>query len=198
MSQPKRKGDLHIITGPMWSGKTSALRQALMRYKFANKNTLAFAYNGDVRYSVDNEIVTHEKLCLPAVRVSHLADVPDSLILEGNYTAVGIDEAQFFPDLAATVAHWINLGLHVYVAGLDSTYRMQPFGQIHLTMCMATSIRKLTAVCMRCGAEAPFTGKIAGGSIIEEVGGDDKYISVCHDCHEVVLREFDNKQPKHD
>jgi len=53
-------GELQIILGPMFSGKTTELFRRVKRYTIAEKRCLLVKYIRDTRYSVD-EAATHDK-----------------------------------------------------------------------------------------------------------------------------------------
>lgn len=55
-----------------------------------------------------------------------LADVSDDMISRAD--VVGIDEGQFFPDVAQAAEQWAQAGKTVVIAGLDGDFRRQRFG----------------------------------------------------------------------
>jgi len=57
----KKCGFLHVITGPMFSGKTTELLRICKKYKSINKNILSINYSNDKRYNVDGAICSHNK-----------------------------------------------------------------------------------------------------------------------------------------
>jgi thymidine kinase len=100
-------------------------------------------------------------------------------------------------DLArADVVEWCEKqanrhGKHIIVAALDGSYQRKLFGRI-LEVCVtqrstqhskcaraqlipcAESVVKLNAVCMKCGADAPFTARTSSEVALEVIGGADK------------------------
>jgi len=81
----------------------------------------------------------------------------------------------------------------VYVAGLDGTYRREPFGQILQLIPYCDTVVKLHAVCQGCGCsqiqpvnalftQALFEQPVASHTQIN-VGGAEKYKSVCRLCY---------------
>ncbi len=83
---------------------------------------------------------------------------------------VGIDEAQFFDEgLIAVCNDLAFLGVRVIVAGLDMDFRGEPFGPVPGLMAIAEYVDKVHAICVRCGAPATYSQRIAGGS--EQVHG---------------------------
>ena len=167
----------------MWSGKTSTMCGAVERYYHAGKRCVIVKYAKDVRYNHlarSGGIVTHrgDEYCkVPIIETEVLADV-----LTDCVDVIGVDEAQFFPDSPEYIRKWAELGLHVIAAALDSTWQGKPFPRVAEIIAMSDRATKLLAVCMQCGADAPFTCKIAGTSNIEEIGGTGKYLAVCRQC----------------
>ena len=48
---------------------------------------------------------------------------------------------------------------------------------------MSESVIKLTAVCMNCHREAPFSRRLTDETEVEVIGSEDKYMSVCRTCY---------------
>jgi thymidine kinase len=95
---------------------------------------------------------------------------------------VAIDEGQFFPDIAEVSEKLANAGLVVIVASLDGTFQRKPFGKIMELVPMTEIITKLSAVCIDCGKEAPFTRRTIDSMEIEIIGGAETYKPVCRGC----------------
>ena len=175
-----------VYIGPMWSGKTSAMCGEIERYHYARKKCIIIKYAKDTRYnhlSKSGGIMTHrgdEYSKVQIVETENLSDV----VIGDDIAAVGIDEAQFYPNAAEWIKKLAAEGKHVVVAALDSTWQMKSFGKISEIIAVSDNVQKLNAVCMKCGADAPFTAKIAGNNEVEEIGGKDKYIAVCRKCFE--------------
>ena len=74
----------------------------------------------------------------------------------------------------------IFLQKDIILAGLDGDYR-QKYGEILDCIPLATSVTKLSALCMECrdGTPGPFTRRIITDNTLELVGGNDKYKAVC-------------------
>ena len=164
----------------MFSGKTSELMRKIKRHKLARKNCVVINYKNDNRYSNEGRIVSHDKLSIPASKVSRLSEVPKSLLLAAE--VIGVDEGQFFPDLIEYTEKWANEGKIVIVAALDATFQMKPFNKVTDLLAVAESVMKLKAVCMDCGRDASFTKRLSSEDEIELIAGLDKYKPVCRSC----------------
>ena len=104
-----------------------------------------------------------------------------------DFDVVAIDEGQFFTDIVEYCQKWSDRGKIVIVAALDATFERKPFGSICELVALAENVKKLTAVCLNCAGEAPFTHKHChNNGEINDIGGLDKYIPVCRACFLVL------------
>ena len=124
---------LHLIYGPMFSGKTSELIRNLSIYSSMELNVLYVNCIKDNRTNED--FSSHNpNLRLPqnvtTIKVNKLVDLLTKLDIE-KIDIIGIDEAQFFSDLHDVVLELIEkYKKRVIVVGLDSDYNRNKFGQI--------------------------------------------------------------------
>lgn len=176
MSPP---GEIQIILGPMFSGKTSELMRRVRRSGIAGRKCLIIKYSKDTRYEADGKASTHDRLTCPAVPCVKLADVEEQA---DAFDVIGIDEAQFFPDLLHYADKWAQAGKLVIVAALDGTYKREPFGSTLQLIPLANDVIKLRAVCSSCGEDAPFTQRRGEETELEIIGGQDKYVATCRKC----------------
>ncbi len=87
-------GNLELILGGMFGGKTSELLFRVNRYEYQGKDVIVFSPELDTRYS-KNEIVTHDGLKRKCVKVDNTKDI---LLLSEDYEIVGIDEGQMMDE----------------------------------------------------------------------------------------------------
>lgn len=179
------KGQIQVIFGPMFSGKTTELIRRLKRYQIANYKCLIIKYANDVRYDKCG-IATHDKQTLPAVCTMLLENQVNEA---RKYNVIGIDEGQFFPDVVQFSEKMANLGKMVIVAALDGTFQRQGFGDILNLVPLSENVLKLTAVCMKCFDEASYTKRKSSDTQLEVIGGADKYMAVCRRCFYSPLKE---------
>lgn len=183
------KGSIKLIIGPMFSQKSTSMCEGVERYRIANKLCVIVKYSRDTRYdhlAKNGGIVTHagyEHCKCPVVTAQKLAEVFDEI---SEYEVIGIDEIQFFEDCVEIVETLANMGKIMICAGLDGDCKQKPFGRVLELIPYAEDVVKLKAVCMHCCDDASFTKRIisddiqGGGQI--DIGGADKYISVCRQC----------------
>jgi len=172
-------GQIQLILGPMFSGKSTELIRRLKRYQVAQYAVLIVKYAKDQRYD-EKGIATHCGQVLPAVAADRLAELQERA---REYDVIGIDEGQFFPDLVAWCEQMANSGKIVLVAALDGTFQRRPFPEILSLVPLAEDVTKLQAVCMRCFRDAAFSKRISEEAGVEVIGGADKYMAVCRHCY---------------
>lgn len=178
-------GDLTVITGSMFSGKSTALVQAGRDFTDMGAKVIFCRPDIDVRYST-NEVVTHDGDKVGAVTLPNYYVLFEASKWVELMTAdvILIDEGQFFNNsLITNVQHLLNKGKTVIVAGLDLDYRAEPFGVMAQLMAIADEVIKLHARCERCGSDARHSAKISGGYDRIELGSDDIYTPLCRNCY---------------
>jgi len=70
-------------------------------------------------------------------------------------------------------------GKQVIVAGLDTDYLGRPFAPMPALLCIAESITKTLAICMRCGHPAKHTQRLVESSDLIVVGAGGLYEARC-------------------
>jgi len=176
---PGHRGQIQLIFGPMFSGKSTELIRRLKRYQIAQYKVLIVKYAKDTRYD-DTGIATHDKQTLPAVSATRLETLTDTA---DDYDVVGIDEGQFFSDVVEWTEEMANQGKIVMVAALDGTFQRKAFSAILELVPLAEYVIKLNAVCMNCFGEASFSKRISQDKEVEVIGGVEKYMAVCRKCY---------------
>lgn len=180
---------LHLIIGPMFSGKTTKLLSELVLMSDIRRKCLYINYSQDNRTDChrDQVITTHH---------SHFSSLPETIttikvncLSEVNpepYDVIGVDEGQFYPDLHR-VTEWVYAGKLVIVSALDGDYQRCPFTEVLNLIPEADTVRKCRAYCLNCldrgcYTPAPFTKRIVDSDQRILIGGRDSYIPVCRQC----------------
>ncbi|XP_017272540.1 thymidine kinase, cytosolic [Kryptolebias marmoratus] len=189
-SPRKARGQIQVIFGPMFSGKSTELMRRVRRFQVAQYKCLVIKYANDTRYS-DTGMATHDRNTMEAMAATCLGDVRPMAL---KACVIGIDEGQFFPDTVAFCEEMANLGKTIIVAALDGTFQRKPFGNILNLVPLAESVVKLHAVCMQCYKDAAYTKRIGAEKEVEVIGGADKYQAVCRKCYGGLV-EKENKSP---
>ncbi len=183
---PAPQGHIHLICGPMFAGKSTELLRRVRRWSVMHKNIVVFTHEKDVLFGEDMIITTHDVMVehkAASFEVHAVSDLsgPRATMAAARASVIAVDEGQFFTDLAPTCNKWADEGRVVVVAALDTTYERKPFDTM-VGLC-PDFITKLTAVCMCCGDEAPFTHRTSDETELEVVGGNDKYEALCRVCY---------------
>ncbi|MGC8820214.1 MAG: thymidine kinase [Fervidobacterium sp.] len=186
----KGTGKLTVIVGPMFSGKTTELLNFAEIYELGRKKTCIIKPKIDTRYSQE-DVVTHKLFKMPAHTVQNTQEFKDYFnSMSEKPDAIFIDEVHFFDtSLVDAVKEIIKTGVDVYCAGLDMNYLWEPFTTTALLMAIADEVIKKKAVCEVCGEYKGTLSykKMTSGGIFD-IGGKEKYIAVCKDCYEDLIR----------
>src|SRR5580658_2420546 len=151
-------GWIEVVCGPMFSGKSEELIRRLRRARIARKRVQVFKPTIDDRYSRD-EIVSHGDQRMKSEVVSSAKEILEKL--DWRSQVVGVDESNFFgPDLVEVASQLADAGKQVIVAGLDTDFMGRPFPPMPDLLCLAESITKTLAICMRCGNPAKHTQRL--------------------------------------
>lgn len=175
-------GWIEVVCGPMFSGKSEELIRRLRRAIIARKRVQVFKPVIDTRYS-DNEIVSHGDSRMHSESVSGASDI--LINLDWRTQVVGIDEANFFgPGLVDVAQQLADSGKQVIIAGLDTDYMGRPFAPLPDLLCLAESITKTLAICLRCGNPAKHTQRLVESDDLIVVGATGMYEARCRRCFE--------------
>ena len=139
---------LTVITGPMFSGKTSRLLDLGRAHTIANLRVGYFKPKRDSRYS-DSDIVTHNNEKISCTIVDNPVEILNRI---DDYDVFCIDEAQFFNkhELETTVTNllYVNESI-IIVSGLSQDFDGKPFGAMPYLLAIADDIIHLKAVCAK-------------------------------------------------
>ncbi|KAD6794418.1 hypothetical protein R6Q59_021577 [Mikania micrantha] len=174
------EGEIHVIVGPMFAGKTTTLLRRIESESSNGRNVAIIKSSKDTRYGLDS-IVTHDGERLSCWPLTALSSFKERFGLEAYHQleVIGIDEAQFFEDLYDfCVKAADHDGKTVIVAGLDGDYLRRSFGVLDIIP-IADSVTKLRARCELCGKPAAFTLRKTEETERELVAGADVYMPVC-------------------
>ncbi|MBL93411.1 MAG: thymidine kinase [Myxococcales bacterium] len=191
-------GQIEVVCGPMFSGKTEELIRRLRRAMFGRQRVIVFKPQIDNRYA-EADIVSHTEQRLVSVPVENSSQIDDYLRkLEQPPQVIGVDEAQFFDkSLIPLLERLANSGLRVVAAGLDQDYLGKPFTIMPELLAVADYVTKQQAVCVVCGASATKSQRVhprapvnpdqttANGETKDQilVGAGDAYEARCRRCH---------------
>ncbi len=174
-----RKGQIEVICGSMFSGKTEELIRRLHRARIARQKVEIFKPAVDKRYH-EMEVVSHNENSIRSTPVNFAEDI---LLLSGDCDVVGIDEVQFFDDQIVIVAQKLaNQGKRVIMAGLDMDFEGKPFEPMPRLMAIAEYVDKVHAICMKCGDLAAFSFRLSDSKQKVMLGEKESYEARCRKC----------------
>ncbi|GMQ26502.1 thymidine kinase [Algoriphagus sp. oki45] len=175
----ERKGQIEVICGSMFSGKTEELIRRLNRARIAKLKVEIFKPSIDKRYH-ESDVVSHNENSIRSTPVQFAGDI---LLLAGNCDVVGIDEAQFFDsELVRTSQILANQGKRVILAGLDMDFEGKPFEPMPQLMAIAEYVTKVHAICMKCGDLAAFSLRLTASKDKVVLGEKESYEARCRKC----------------
>lgn len=173
------KGQIEVICGSMFSGKTEELIRRLNRARIAKQKVEIFKPSFDKRYD-DNDVVSHNDNSIRSTPVNFANDI---LLLSGDCDVVGIDEVQFFDEEIVPVAQKLaNQGKRVILAGLDMDFEGNPFEPMPKLMAIAEYVTKVNAICMKCGDLAAFSFRLSDAKEKVVLGEKESYEARCRRC----------------
>lgn len=175
----EKKGQIEVICGSMFSGKTEELIRRVNRALIAKQKVEIFKPAMDTRYH-RAQVVSHDASSVRSIPVQFAEDI---LLLSGNCDVVGIDEVQFFDGQIVRVAvELARSGKRVILAGLDMDFEGNPFGAMPKLMAVAEYVTKVHAICMKCGDLAAFSFRLSPDKEKVLLGEKESYEARCRKC----------------
>ena len=179
-----------LITGPMSCGKTEELLRRIRRCIIAKKKVKVISPDVDTRAKGDY-IESRNGLWLDAIKVKHSIEI--LRVVKPEDEIVAIDELQFFDkNIVDVISKLMADGKRVIGTGLELDFKAEAFGCMPELMCIATTVDKLHAVCMKCGCDhATRTQRLIDGKPADKnsplimIGGDETYEARCIKCYEL-------------
>jgi thymidine kinase len=199
LNHSNQRAYLEIITGPMFSGKTSKLLEIYKQCNFCNIRVAVINHSEDKRYD-DSMLSTHDKTMIPCIQTDKISSVwfyenlEETIDIEiGNdhmklrsSDVILINEAQFFDDLYLCVRDMLLQNKKIFIAGLDGDFERKKFGQILDLFPLCDKVTKLTSLCSLCkNGEAGIFSMRLNNDKTQMLIGSDNYIPVCRNCYEV-------------
>lgn len=192
-------GQLEIITGSMFSGKSEELIRRLRRAKYAKQNVIVFKHSIDKRYG-EKGVFTHSNHSIEAYSVSNVKEIEEIMDKYFDSQVIGIDEAQFFgEEIVDFCKKYVEKGKRIVLAGLDLSFRAEPYYPMPELLAIADKVDKLHAICTVCGKPAYASQRLINGepAYYEDplvlVGASENYEARCRNHHIVRYKNKENK-----
>ncbi|RRD40986.1 thymidine kinase [Leptotrichia sp. OH3620_COT-345] len=190
-------GILEVITGSMFSGKSEELIRRLRRAKYAKQKVIVFKHSIDRRYG-EGGIYSHANSSLEAYPVNSVKQMEEIMEKNNDTEVIGIDEIQFFgekEDVVGFCKKYVEFGKRVIVAGLDMSFRAEPYHPMPELMGIADQVDKFRAICTVCGKPAYASQRLINGKPayyddpLVLVGASENYEARCRRHHIVRYRK---------
>lgn len=169
---------IHVITGPMFSGKTSRIIETVKKIRSDRRANLSiFKPKFDSRTGY-RDLIAHSGLRIENANIQAVQKLPVKI----SEQIILIDEIQFFtaPNYDGSIIEDIialRQNHTIIAAGLDMDYTGRPFPVTAAFLALATHIEKRLARCHICNADAAFTYR-------HPDAGTERFILGGHDIYE--------------
>ncbi len=198
MTKELSMAKLYFYYSAMNAGKSTTLLQSSYNYQERGMDTLLFTPSFDNRFDsgFDEGSAITSRIGLTSGAIgfdaeTNLFDYASSALSQNNrIKCVFVDEAQFLSK--AQVLQLANIAdkLHVPVLayGLRSDFRGEPFEGSKYLLAWAEELAEIKTIC-HCGRKATMNlrfdseGKVVRDGAQVEIGGNERYISVCRRHH---------------
>ena len=179
---------VYFYYSAMNAGKSTVLLQSSYNYQERGMNTLVFAPALDTRFGA-GKVTSRIGLSAPARAFSQMDDllaITREQLDKQPLSCVLVDEAQFLTKAQARQLTDIadTLRIPVLCYGLRTDFQGNLFEGSQWLLAWADNLIELKTVC-HCGAKATMvlrldaSGKPAKHGAQIEIGGNDRYVSVC-------------------
>jgi thymidine kinase len=178
-----KNGELNLIIGPMFSGKTTSLIKIYKDNLKSNIKTLVINHSFDDRYNEgENNLISHDKLSIPCIYLKELRELYEDDKYFTDFECILINEGQFFKDLfQMSIVLVEKYKKKIYISGLDGDFNRKKFGEILDLIPFCDNIQKLKGKC-NCGKESLFSKRITRE--INQISiGNSNYEPVCRKCY---------------
>lgn len=192
---------LYFIFGPMNCGKSMHLLSKAYNFEERNIPFLVLKPKIDDR---DGENVIHSRAlgdreCVSVEENTNVYELVKEEMLKQNkhFKWILVDESQFLtPKQVDQLSNVVdNFGSNVMCYGLRTDFKTNLFPGSKRLLEISDSLEELKCSCS-CGNKAIYNARIDfKGNIVTdgeqvEIGGNDKYISMCRKCYKEKIKEI--------
>ena len=189
--EERRCGELHLIMGPMYAGKSTKLIQTYNNLDKCNDGqtkAVVVTHALENRYSLD-KLSSHDRKEVDCTKVADIQTLINACtnnvsnnIQRADY--ILLEEAQFFPDLIKTIELVETFHKTVYVYGLDGDFKRNKFGTILDLVPYCNTVQKLHGKCSNCENTSHFSWRVSTDKTTQVVvGAADEYVALCRQCY---------------
>ncbi|MDR0885068.1 MAG: thymidine kinase [Clostridiales Family XIII bacterium] len=178
---------LYFRYSTMNAGKTLELIKVAYNYEERGKHVLTLTPSVDNRYG-GGKVVSKAGISRPAVMIDDETNLIELYLKVDAVTKVDcvlIDEGQFLKKHHVLQLTEIvdSFDTPVMVYGLKNDFRNELFEGSYYLLVYADKIEEIKTICW-CGRKATMVARVVDGKFIRtgnqiEIGGNDKYVSLC-------------------
>lgn len=180
----------------MGAGKSLDLLKTKFNYIERGKNVLVLTSGKDDRFGI-NIVKSRIGLETEAIGIEDSFDIYNYVNnLPEKPNCILVDEVQFFTKQQIYQLSDIvdNLNIPVIAYGLRSDFKIEHFEGSTYMLILADEIEELKTLCHNCEKKAILNIKYINGKIVTkgkqfDIGGNEKYISLCRKCYKKMLEE---------
>ena len=179
---------LYFRYSTMNAGKSTEILKIAHNYEEQNKHAMLFTPALDDRFG-RGKITSRMGFQRDAIIINQETDMM-GLAAAAKPDCVLVDEGQFLTRAKVIELTRIvdTLNVPVIVYGLKNDYRNHLFAGSEALLLFADKVEEVKAVCWYCTKKATMLLKYKDGQPVGEgpqieIGGNDKYVSVCRKCY---------------
>ena len=183
---------LYFHYSSMNAGKSTALLQAHHNYGERGMNTFLLTAYLDDRHGVGviRSRIGIQQEATPFRKGDDLLDFVRKKKQEDSLSCVLVDEAQFLSkEQVGQLAEVVDKeGIPVLAFGIRTDFLAEPFEGSQYLMAWADEIKEIKTIC-HCGKKATMNARIDSSGKMEmagdqiEIGGNERYVSLCRACY---------------
>ena len=176
---------LHIILGPMYSGKTSMLisQNIIEKNNKRKPMIIDFKKSSDEDNNMIGYMENHDNQRVNNVyKIDFLMNY-DILGIVENHDTILINEAQFFESLDKFVDYCLIRNKNVYLYGLDGDFQRKPMGHILSLIPKCDTVTKLNGMCYNCKINLSIFSHRTCDNKDQVLFDHNQYVPLCRKCY---------------
>jgi thymidine kinase len=171
---------IKVITGPMFSGKSTELFNLINKLEENDITYQIFKPSKDKRDTSWLRARTTDRQIGASV-ISDLNEIENKLTQDTSF--IIIDEIQFLTGDVKELIKLSKKGYRIVCAGLSLTSELEPFGLMPAVLSVADEIIKLQSKCTICSEPANYTATTIKKDKTAQIRtGSAEYFPICFDC----------------
>lgn len=178
---------LYFYYGVMSSSKTANALMKKFNFEEHGRKVALIKPAIDTRYGIE-EVKSRVGLSCKAYIINKDTKIRDIIGEESEYEIIIVDEAQFMTECQVDeLRDMSNRGIMVMCYGLKTDFMGRLFEGSKRLLEVSDTIREIPSMCSRCGKKAIINARYVNDKIIYsgeqiDIGGEEKYITLCHRC----------------